>query len=115
MFLADLQMSPATDDGLFKLAHDLEGVTEVARGLGLSQSIAHRSCQGQVMLVILHCFHIVAHIKICVTQLAINGRKGPKKKRQNYGDYGDTTAVIFGILLLLAVTLLSVFSRIFLN
>ena len=53
VFLTDLQMPPTTDHRLLKLAHHLEGVAKVARGLGLAQPISHRPGQGQVMFVIL--------------------------------------------------------------
>ena len=37
MFLAYFKMAPTTDDSLFELAHDFQGVAEITRGFGLSQ------------------------------------------------------------------------------
>ena len=53
VFLADFEMPATADDGLFELAHHLERVAEVARGLSLAESVPHRSGQRQVVFVIL--------------------------------------------------------------
>ena len=51
MFLADVQMLPAADDGLLELAHHLQRVPQVPGGFGLAQSVAHGSGQSQIVFV----------------------------------------------------------------
>ena len=85
VFLTDLQVAPAANDSLVKLAHDLEGVAEVARGLGLTQPVAHRAGQGQVVLVVLHGLDVVAHVKVGVPQLTVDGAQSSKVVRPSLG------------------------------
>ena len=73
VFLTDFQMSSATNDGLLKLAHHLQGVTQVAGCFCFTQSISHRSSQGEIVLVILHGLHVVAHVEVGVAKLAVDG------------------------------------------
>ena len=53
VLLADLQVAAAADHCLVKLAHNLQGVAEVAGGFGLPKAVAHRTGKGQVVFVIL--------------------------------------------------------------
>ena len=78
VLLANLEMAAAADHGLLELAHDFQGVAEVAGGLGLPQSVGHCPRQSEVVLVILHGFDIVSHVEVGIPELAVDGRQCPE-------------------------------------
>ena len=76
MLLAYFKVTATANDSLFELAHDLQSVAEVSRGLSLAQPVTHSPGQSKVVLVVLHGSNIVSHVKIGITKLT--GRKKGK-------------------------------------
>ena len=53
MLLAYFKVTATANDSLFELAHDLQSVAEVSRGLSLAQPVTHSPGQSKVVLVVL--------------------------------------------------------------